>query len=142
VFEDPELTVELPAAPELLSLNVLTFDGLDLPTIDPDAMPVLDLVAPSIREYTPGAAYTSQLLTSAYTYLQDVIDNGGTGLNPDVEQAIWDRGREREAKARRQALSDLDKMEQQGFALPPGTYLDARLRINTESDASERGLSA
>jgi hypothetical protein len=41
----------------------------------------------------------------------------------------------------RQALSDLDKMEEQGFALPPGTYLDARLRINTESDANERGLS-
>ena len=141
VFEDPELDVQLPLAPELLSLNVLSFDGLNLPTIDPDAVPVLDLVAPSIREYIPGSAYTSQLLTSVYAYLQNIIDNGGTGLNPDVENAIWDRGREREAKARRQALSDLDKMEEQGFALPPGGYLDARLRINTESDASERGLS-
>jgi hypothetical protein len=141
VFEDPELTVELPAAPELLSLNVLTFDGLDLPTIDADAVPVLDVVAPSIREYTPGAQYTSGLLTAGTAYLQDVIENGGTGLNADVEAAIWDRGREREAKSRSDALKELDKMEEMGFALPPGVYLDARLKITTESDATNRGLS-
>lgn len=141
VFEDPELTVNLPTPPELLSLNVLEFDGLNLPTIDPDAIPVLDAVAPSIREYTPGAAYTSALLTSATSYLQDIIDNGGTGLNPDVENAIWDRGREREAKSRSDALKELDKMEEFGFALPPGVYTDARIKIATESDFVNRGLS-
>jgi hypothetical protein len=141
VFEDPELNVELPLAPELLSLNVLSFDGLNLPTIDPDAVPVLDVVAPSIREYAPGADYTSNLLTGVRGFLQNIIDTGATGLNPNVEQAIWDRGREREAISRGGALRDLDKMEEQGFALPPGTYVDARLRITTESEAQERGFS-
>lgn len=140
-YVDPTLSVALPAPPELLSLNVTTFDGLNLPTIDPDAIPVLTVVAPSIREYVPGAQYTSALLTSATGYLQDVIDNGGTGLNPDVENAIWDRGREREAKSRSDALKDIDKMEEQGFMAPPGWYLDARIKIGTESDFAQRGLS-
>lgn len=140
-YVDPGLNVELPAAPELLSLNVVTFDGLNLPTIDPDAIPTLTLVAPSIREYVPGAQYTSQLLTSVTSFLQDIVTNGGTGLNPNVETAIWDRGREREAIARNNALKDLDKMEELGFMLPPGVYTDMRTKIVTESEAQERGLS-
>lgn len=141
VFEDPELTVSLPAAPSLLSISVTPFSGLNLPTIDPDAVPELTVVAPSIREYTPGAQYTSSLLTSLQTKLQDILDNGGTGLDPDVENAIWDRGREREARSRSDALKELDKMEEMGFALPSGVYLDARLRITTESDYANRGVS-
>lgn len=140
-YVDPGLTVDLPTPPQLLSLNVLTFDGLNLPTIDPDAVPVLDVVAPSIREYVPGAQYTSQLLTSVTSFLQDIVTNGGTGLNPNVETAIWDRGREREAIARNNALKDLDKMEELGFMLPPGVYTDMRTKIVTESEAQERGLS-
>jgi hypothetical protein len=140
-YTEPTLSVSLPSAPDLLSLNVVPFDGMNLPTIDPDAVPELTVVAPSIREYTPGAEYTSALLTSLRTYLQDVIDNGGSGLDSDVENAIWDRGREREARAAREALDKLDEMEAMGFALPPGAYLDARLKIITETDYAERGLS-
>jgi hypothetical protein len=102
---------------------------------------VLTAVEPSIREYVPGAQYTSSLLTAVKTALEDTIVNGGTGLNADVENAIWDRGREREARSRSDALKDLDKMEEMGFALPPGTYLDARLKLTTESDYANRGLS-
>jgi hypothetical protein len=141
VYEDPGLTLDLPSVPSLLSLNVTSFSGLDLPTIDPDAIPELTLVAPSIREYVPGAQYTSSLLTGLRGYLEDQITNGGTGLNPDVENAIWDRGREREARSRSDALKDLDKMEEQGFSLPSGVYFDARLKITTESDFVNRGLS-
>lgn len=141
VFEDPALDLSLPAVPSLLSLNILPFDGITLPTIAQEDVPELDVVAPSIREYTPGAEYTSALLTSLQGYLNDVITNGGTGLDADVENAIWDRGREREARAAREALDKLDEMEAQGFALPPGVYLDARLKIITETDYAERGLS-
>jgi hypothetical protein len=141
VFEDPALTVDLPAAPSLLSLNIAPFAGITLPDAPSDDVQVLTAVEPSIREYVPGAQYTSSLLTAVKTALEDTIVNGGTGLNADVENAIWDRGREREARSRSDALKDLDKMEEMGFALPPGTYLDARLKLTTESDYANRGLS-
>jgi hypothetical protein len=141
VFEDPTLTVDLPAAPSLLSLNIAPFAGITLPDAPSDDVQVLTAVEPSIREYVPGAQYTSSLLTAVKTALEDTIVNGGTGLNADVENAIWDRGREREARSRSDALKDLDKMEEMGFALPPGAYLDARLKLTTESDYANRGLS-
>jgi hypothetical protein len=140
-YEEPELTVNMPAAPSLLSLNITPFEGMNLPTLSQEDVPELDVVAPSIREYTPGEEYTSALLTALQTSLTDRIENGGTGLAPDVENAIWDRGREREARAKRNSLDELDKMEEMGFALPPGVYLDSRLKIINEGEANDRGTS-
>lgn len=139
-FALPELSVTLPARPDLLSLNITSFSGVTIPELT-EVAPELTIAAPSIREYTPGDDYTSALLTSLKTSLQDRIDNGGSGLSPDVENAIWDRGREREARTARDELLKLDQMEQLGYMLPPGVYLDARLKINTEVAYAERGHS-
>lgn len=138
-FDDPTLSVSLPAAPSLLSLSVSNFGGINLPTFSAD-VPVLDAVAPSIREYTPGSQYTSALLTATQASLLDRIQNGGTGIG-DAETAIWERGREREARASADAIAKLDQMEALGYALPPGIYLDARIKVITETDYAERGVS-
>ena len=139
-FDDPTLSVSLPAAPDLLSISIAPFDGLNLPTFDEDS-PVLTAVEPSIREYTPGADYTSSLLTAMQTSLQARIEDGGTGITQDVENALWDRNREREARAQRDALLELERMETLGYAFPPGLYLDARIKIQTETDYAARGHS-
>lgn len=139
-FEMPELDLALPTAPQLLGVNVTTFGGLNLPASLELDIPELQLEAPSIREYVPQRDYTSALLTSLQDRLQLALA-GGTGLSADVENAIWDRGREREARSARTALDELDRMEEMGFALPPGVYLDARIKIATETDAANRGHS-
>lgn len=138
VFDYPELELTLPAAPSLLALSITPFDGLNMPTID-FTLPELTVAAPSIREYTPGADYTSSLLTSLKASLEDRIVNGGTGLAADVETAIWDRGREREARSAADAQAELERMETLGYSLPPGVYLDARLKIATELAYAGRG---
>jgi hypothetical protein len=140
IFDDPTLQVSLPAPPSLLSLSITPFDGMTLPTFDADD-PELVAVAPTVVEYVPGAAYTSGLLTALQSSLQTRITSGGTGINQDVENAIWDRGREREAKTQREALDKVEQMEGFGYALPPGTYLDARLRIIQEGAYNDRGTS-
>ena len=139
-FEDPTLTVDLPAAPDLLALNIVPFDGLTMPTFSADE-PTLTLVEPSIREYTPGAQYTSALLTALQASLLERITTGGTGLSADAEQAIWDRGREREARAYADAVKELDKMERLGFALPPGVFFAKRTEMLREKEANDRGHS-
>lgn len=140
-FDYPTLDFSLPAAPSLLSISVSRFNGLDLPTAPDDTVPELTLVAPSIREYTPGAGYTSSLLTALKATLEDRIVNGGTGLAPDVEQAIWDRGREREVRQFQDQLDELERLAGMGFALPTGIYLDARLKLQTEAAAQIVGHS-
>jgi hypothetical protein len=136
----PDLAVSLPAAPSLLSLNISQFDGVTIPTVD-FSIPTLTLDAPSIREYVPGALYTSSVLTAVQNKLLTALDDTSTGLGAEVEQAIWDRGREREAIARANALAEIDRMEELGFALPPGVYVDARIKVATDADANDRGLS-
>jgi hypothetical protein len=139
-FADPTLALNLPTAPDLLAISIAPFAGLNMPTFSATE-PTLTLTPPSIREYTPGAPYTSALLTALKTSLQERITTGGTGLNADVENAIWDRGREREARSTRDALDALDQMEALGYSAPPGIYLDARLKVITELDYANRGHS-
>jgi hypothetical protein len=136
----PELSVSLPAAPNLLSIQTRKFDGVTLPTIADD-VPELIAVAPSIVEYKPGELYASSLLTGVQTTLLDRIQNGGTGLPPAAENAIWDRAREREFLNARDAIDDLDRMESLGYAFPPGVYMNARYKINTEMRARNNGLN-
>lgn len=138
-YEEPTLSVSLPAAPDLLSISVTPFSGIDIPTFS-ETSPELVAVAPSIREYVPGSQYTSDLLTSVKAQLLARIQ-GGYGLGAEAETALWDRGREREARGAADALADLERMEALGFMLPPGVYADARIKIITETDYAARGHS-
>jgi hypothetical protein len=130
-FDTPTLSVTLPAPPSLLSLNTYQFGGINMPTIDTN-LPTLNVAAPSVVQYVPGSMYTSALLGSAQSVLQDYIVNGGTGLPPDVEEALWNRARDREYRAQADAIGDLERMEALGYAFPPGVYVNARLKITTE----------
>jgi hypothetical protein len=135
------LSVALPAVPSLLSIDIATFDGVSLPTFDGGAIPEMTLVRPSVTPYTPGTLYNSALFTAVRTSLQDRIENGGTGLAANIEQAIFDRAREREIRTVQDAIDGLERMETMGFAFPPGVYLDSRLKIQTEYGKVEAGLS-
>lgn len=131
-WTDPTLEVNLPSAPSLLSITTTQFGGLNFPTID-FTVPELTVVAPSVREYVPGSMYNSSLLTAAKETLERWIVDGGTALPPEVEEAIWNRAREREYRQAADAVADLEKMEALGYAFPPGVYVNARIKINTET---------
>lgn len=139
-FVYPDLTVNLPAPPSLLSISTYKFGGVNIPSLL-DEVPTLTSVAPTVIPYTPGQGYASSLLSSLQASLQDRIDNGGTGLAPAVEQAIWDRGREREYRQQATALAELERMERLGYAFPPGVYMDARLKVQTETNYTIAGVS-
>lgn len=141
-FTYPTVSVSFPTAPTLLSISDVQFGGVTIPTFDAVA-PTLTAVAPSIKEYIPGSLYTSTLLTSVQTTLNARVTSGtDTGLPGDIETALWDRAREREYRQQRDALAALDRdAEVMGFAFPPGVYMDARLKIYTETNNTIAGLS-
>ncbi len=141
-FVYPTVDITLPSAPPLLQLQTFTFNGVNLPTID-TTLPVLTAVSPSIVPYVPGSGYTSTLITDLATQLDARITSGTfTGLPPAIEGALWDRGSEREFRAQADALAELDRQSGlMGFALPPGVYMNARTKIQTETDYVRSGLS-
>lgn len=136
----PDLNVTLPAPPSLMSLSTYSFDGVNLPTIDTN-VPELTAVAPSVIPYNPGSGYASSLLTAIQSTLESRITEGGTGLPPAVEEALWNRGREREYRQIADALSELERMESLGYAFPPGMYMDARYKIQTEMGYASNMIS-
>jgi hypothetical protein len=123
-------TVTMPDTPGMLSLSIPTFAGLDLHEdwlSKFDDIPTLELVEPTPYSYSVGPEYTSALLTA----LQQVITTrlgGGTGLDPAVEQAIWDRARSRETQIGLANEAEIMRnSEALGFHLPTGV-LAAQLR--------------
>jgi len=132
----PEIAeIEVPTAPtiaevdtpEYLTLETPTFAGVNLHTdlLEPlETMPTLTLVAPTAYSYTPGAEYSSALMTSLKNILTQRLA-GGTGLDPAVEGAIWDRARDRETSLAQANIDNVMRTsESLGFALPPGVVID------------------
>lgn len=127
--------VVLPDAPTYLTIATRTFGGVNLHEdwlTKLENVPELDLVQPTPWSYQRSPAYASQLLEN----LKGVIGQrllGGTGLNPTVEQALWDRARDRETQIALAGERDVMRSaESLGFALPPGV-LAAQLRDARQS---------
>ncbi|OAD83918.1 hypothetical protein ATN89_12140 [Comamonas thiooxydans] len=115
--------VSLPDAPEFLSLTTHSFGGVNLHEdwlARLDDVPELQLLEPAPFEFKRAPGYASELMGNLKAILAARIQ-GGTGLSPVVEQAIWDRSRDREtqiALAREREV--MRGAEALGFPLPSG----------------------
>lgn len=140
--------VVLPDVPEFLQLQTHSFGGVNLHEEwlgKLSDIPELSLMEPAPFSYKPGARYASQLLDSLKALLNARI-HGGTGLDPVVEQQIWDRARDREtqiALAREQEV--LRGAEALGFPLPSGVMAgqlaDARREYHDKLSGLSRDIS-
>ena len=141
-------TVVLPDSPEFLTLQTHSFGGINLHEdwLDKlDEIPELSVLQPAPFSYSPGARYASQLMDNLKAQLNARIQ-GGTGLNPAVEQQIFDRGRDREtqiALAKEQEV--LRGSEALGFALPSGVLAaqlaDARREYQDKLSSLSRDIT-
>lgn len=141
-------TVVLPDTPEFLTLQTHSFGGINLHEdwLDKlDEIPELSVLQPAPFSYSPGARYASQLMDNLKATLNARIQ-GGTGLNPSVEQQIFDRGRDREtqiALAKEQEV--LRGSEALGFALPSGVLAaqlaDARREYQDKLSSLSRDIT-
>ena len=133
--------IVLPDPPILLGLDTVTFNPFDIPTFDGVA-PQLTLAAPTPLNYVEAPTYVSDLLDDVTDSLESALTNGtDTGLDTATQTALWDAGREREYRQQTDALAEIDRMEALGYAFPPGVYIDARLKVQTETNYTIAGLS-
>lgn len=140
-FTYPTPSVTLPNTPALLTLDTVNFNPLNIPTFNVN-VPTLNVSAPSVIPYTEGPGWTSSLLTQLESDLQDALSEGaGTGLPGPIEDNLWGRAAEREYRQTANALDEVERMESLGYAFPPGVYIDARVRMQTELANTMAGLS-
>lgn len=120
----------LPLAPSLLTVN---FDGV-LPS-------ALD-TPPNVEFDFTEQEYQSLLSGGLKTKLLDLILNTQqTGLNPAIEQQIWDRSRERTRATTQGAIDNINRMyARAGWSLPQGDQVKAIYRAQeqqAEADITE-----
>jgi hypothetical protein len=130
----------LPPVPTFISLNLPTAPSLFLPIFD-IYFPTSTLTIPTINFSFFENPYSDALLTSVKNELLIRLQ-GGTGLNPVVEAAIWNRGRDREQRASLQAeRSLLIDRSSSGFSRPPGAVMAALEQVVQETQSKIIDLS-
>jgi len=143
------LNQDFPVSPDIVLPDVPTFVSLNIPSAVPINLPTFSLDFPTSNGITvPGLTfsfienpYSSLLLDKVKSELLSRL-SGGTGLNPIVEQAIWDRGRDRESRASILAINSLLTDEaSRGFTRPTGTAYSALEQLTQETQSKIIELS-
>lgn len=111
--------VSLPEVPSLASVSVPDVPTIDLPSFD--AMLRDAPLAPDTSFAFSEQDYTSTLLTAYRDVILSWVQGASTGLAPDVEEAIWNRARDREAAQYGPAFNQVARdFAARGFPVPPG----------------------
>lgn len=129
---DEELTIPYIADPVMGTLNSVT-----VPTI---TIPTYELAEPDVTELVyHEAVYASDLQTVLKAALIAFIEDGGTGLGEDVEAALWERGRARQAILNARTYNEAGEFfASKGYTIPPGALggkLTEALAEQTRADA-------
>jgi hypothetical protein len=101
--------------------------GLNIPDFGLEPLPAYNISLPDISFSYVEPEYTSALKDALTAKLLSDVENGGTGLSEEVENAIWERTRERDNKDYEEASTKVDsKWSGRGFSLPDGVLVEAQ----------------
>ena len=122
----------LPSVPELTDIAVPDFIEGTVRSLS-TSIPTVDFEVPTIGAISTSDATFDSLLQEIRNKLLNNILYGGTMIDPDVEDDLWDRDKERDE----QTLQDtIDKVSSQwakmGFSLPDGLLAGSIIAINNE----------
>lgn len=129
----PQRDVTMPTAPTFKDLlfpdvPVVVDKGFDIVV---PSMPD-DLTEPANLSYTEGV-YSSDIKVTLFAKVLNDIANGGTGLDVDVEQDIFDRGRSRQKVENERLYNEtVNNFSGTGWELPTGVYCAAIAEIQKE----------
>jgi hypothetical protein len=102
--------------PEVPSINTPDFG---------EALPPYSLSIPALQFSYVEAEYTSALKTALDAKLQSELASGGTGLSEEVEDAIWERTRERDDRDYEDARDKVNSLwAGKNFSLPDGVLVE------------------
>ena len=137
---DP-LTATLPAEPTLTTVMIPVSPDLVFPAVPiladfnlPDA-PTIDLplfeasigslpIAPDTEFAWAEVEYSTQLLSTMNTKLLGYVNGASTGLDPVVEEAIYNRARDRQAELTQGTIDEANRnIASKGFRVPNGVLV-------------------
>ena len=139
IFPDaPSIT--LPEEPALATINIPPAPDITIPTFDETAFPTLEELDIDTLLPWQEPTYTPEIWTDVKAQLQRFFA-GGTGLRPEVEDAIVNRGVEREDRLVQQSIQEAEEeWSRRGFSAPPGMLVQRIDRLRDEGLLKKLGL--
>lgn len=139
--EDPS-DLNLPAVPTFETLNIPEDFDYEFPVFSEEPPVYLGVPPPTLTFNWTEDPYDSELIRAVTAELLDRVTNGGTGLHPLVEQAIWDRARNREDMLAMKARDEvLTTAATRGFLRPSGSSLAAIDTLTQANQSKQADLS-
>lgn len=143
--------VTLPTEPSLIDPTLEVTPDIVLPTPPPDP-PIrsleddlidIDLIDLGANFTYNEAIYESDLGDAMYAWLLDQIsDQSSTGLGPTVEDALWQRGRDRNQIINERTYNEAENyFASRGYVMPPGALMGRLTEALTEQTRSDEQLN-
>lgn len=113
--------IDMPEMDALEQITLPVFEFPELPTFDslpPDAN---GIVVPSVFINWTEPTYQSEILIDLQAKVRDGMQNGGTGLPPAIEDALFSRARQRDSVETERAVQEaVETWAARNFSMPPG----------------------
>lgn len=127
---DIDTSISIPATPDLVMPVMDTLNRITIPDFVFPTLPTFDAEAPQFV----GSPVSTVLQWSEPVYQTEILDDvlaqvrvffqGGSGMPPAVEEAIFNRGSDRENQLVEQDVkAAVDEIELRGYTLPPGVLV-------------------
>jgi len=118
-YPDPE-PITFPDEPALLGINIPGAPTVVLPDIDLSSFPELKELSIDTMINWQEPTYSPEIWADVKNQIQTFLA-GGTGIRPDVEEAMVNRGRDREDRIIRQDVQQAtEEWANRGYTAPPG----------------------
>ena len=132
----------LPPVPTISELDIPEAPEVHLPTFEASRPDNSLLSPPGELVYYQEEEYISQLKSQVYDKLLSEIQEGGTGLSADVEQAIWNRAISRLDQELERNYEEIDQgWAARGFNFPAGAMMGMRSRVRRDIDDKKLDLN-
>ncbi len=141
-------TPDMPSAPDLNVPDAPTLPGIDFPSPPSVTIPTFEMDLPNVDWDLPqnfnyaDPAYTSDIWASLLHKVLTNIENGGTGLEPAVEQDLYNRAIARQEIENERMYTEAENyFAARGFNLPPGALSGRLAEISREISRNNTDLS-
>ncbi|MDQ7831399.1 MAG: hypothetical protein RDU30_06690 [Desulfovibrionaceae bacterium] len=129
----PEPDLRLPDPPVFDPVDIPSMPGPITPNFEGERPPLPHLEIPGNLFVHQEAAYASPLREALTRKVLDALQDGGTGLAPEAEQALWERGRARLTREYEALAREIeDRFAAAGCAAPGGPMLALLRQIRAD----------
>ncbi len=145
---DFDLDITIPVAPDLVMPSLGELSEIVIPEFTFPELPTFDGVAPTFDGTTPNTnliwsepVYSSESLDDLTAQVRSMLA-GGTGLPANIQSALFDAARSREAMTALEAEQGaFDTFAGKGFSMPPGMLSAAVAKAREKSRDAQNTLS-